>query len=717
MSEQPSSTLETMRSQSRAITRAGAVFDQKELEKFRKSSQGKRLKDWALEAYRNSKSQRAKDEAQWNLNLSMYFGNQWAKISNAADSQGKLYTPPVPKHRTRKTINRIKPLIRTEIARLLAQKPGATVIPNSADDEDMMAALAGEQVWESLSRRRQYRDEIAKAIFWTTTTGTGFVKTYWDEYKYDKISKINGDIVFGAVSPYHLLVPDLREQDIEGQPYVITVSTKSIDWLYSVYGDQIKKLGIKPTVVSDNSILEGAYINLRSDNKAKPDSCMVYEVWVKPGGSRFYPQGGHMIIVDNIIMSITDGLPYEHGEYPFAKFEHVPTSKFYAESVIVDTIELQREYNEIRSQIADSRKKMGKPQFVAPKGSISAAKITNETGLVIEYKPGHAPPTPIPLAEIPSYIIQEQDRVLLDIEDISGQHQVSKGNTPPGVTAATAISYLQERDESYLEHTYASIESATEKIATHTLGLAVQFWEEERLVKVVGEDSSFDALMLKGSELVNGTDIRIEPGSALPESKSAKQAFVLDLMNMGHIESNEGMKLLEVGGAQKIMERLNNDERQAQRENIKLKSIAPEDIAQFQQQWEMYNMQGDNPMVDQTGEVMAPPPIVPVNSYDNHEVHIEVHNRFRRSQTFEVLSPEVKAQFELHVEMHKQEMMKQTIENFMQQIPSDGTDETAPDAGQAIAGGEISEEGPPEQGTSVMDEPEAQFEQETGGLF
>src|SRR5690606_10821775 len=231
-------------------------------------------------------------------------------------------------------------------------------------------------------------------------------------------------------------------------------------------------------------------------------SCMIYEAWVKPGACKQLLEGGFVLIVNDEIVSISrDGLPYMHGEYPYTKFEHVPTSKFYADSVIVDVISLQKDYNEVRAQIADARNKMGYPQLLAAKGSISPEKITNESGLVIQYRPGLPAPVPMQLAQLPAHIIQEQDRILLDIEDITGQHQVSKGNTPPGVTAATAISFLQERDDSYLVHTYQSIEQGFEKIAGQALQLAVQYWDDQRLVKTAGEDGSFDVLLLSGADL------------------------------------------------------------------------------------------------------------------------------------------------------------------------------------------------------------------------
>src|SRR5205814_1629372 len=84
--------------------------------------------------------------------------------------------------------------------------------------------------------------------------------------------------------------------------------------------------------------------------------------------------------------------------------------------------------------------------------------------------------------------------------------EVSHGETPSGVTAATAISYLQERDDSAMSTTYQSIEMGYEKVARHFLSHVVQFWDTPRIVKTTGADGFFDAIALSGSEIASGTD-------------------------------------------------------------------------------------------------------------------------------------------------------------------------------------------------------------------
>jgi hypothetical protein len=93
----------------------------------------------------------------------------------------------------------------------------------------------------------------------------------------------------------------------------------------------------------------------------------------------------------------------------------------------------------------------------------------------------------------------------------------------------------------------------------------------------------------------------------------------MDLIKLGAIQINDALQVLDVGGIEKVYEDFLVDKRQAQRENLKLTE----------------------------GTTMPP------NDWDNHQVHIMVHNKYRKSQQFEALPDKVKQDFQIHVELHK----------------------------------------------------------------
>jgi hypothetical protein len=338
-------------------------------------------------------------------------------------------------------------------------------------------------------------------------------------------------------------------------------------------------------------------------------------------------------------------------------------------------------------------------------GSIVPSKLTNEPGLVIQYKPGMAPPQPLPLSPLPQYYLDQQDRVLNDWIDISGEREVSRGSTPPGVTSGTAISYLQEASNQYLTPQYQSIESGIEKIAVQTIELFVQYVDIPRKIRTIGADGAFDTMLLKGADIASGTDVRVESGSSFAKSKAAQEARVMDMFAVGIIDQQAAARMLELGGVQKIMDTINVAERKAQRENIKMKMLTEDDIEMARQEAMQQIMTQLPPEAMQNPEIMMElqnmpaPAIITVDDFDMHEIHVETHNKFRMSQEYEILSDEVKAQFSEHVSMHEQAIQQKQLQQFLQMIPGDGTE-----AGGPPMGGDSMEVpiGGPEMGPGAM---------------
>lgn len=644
------------------------------------------LSAWAMEQFGKMKTARQTVQRKWYMNLAMYYGRQYLDVLPSAMG-GTLGVPKAPRHRVRATVNLVRPLIRTEISRMTSQKPSASFVPASSEDEDLMAAEAAEALWESIQARNSYNAIMIKCAFWTAITGNGFVKTRWDnnvmdQYNLNAVTKkpAQGAVCHDVVTPFHLFIPDQLVEDIEDQPYVFEAYTRSLAWVKKYLGDKVKDNTITPDAVSKDSLFEAKYMEVQGGQEAKPDSVLFLEAWVKPGAHDLLPDGGLLTIVNSRIIAATNGMPYSHGEYPYAHQKHIPTGTFYGDSVLNDIVPLQKEYNRTRSHIVESKNRMARPQLLVPMGSMDSSKYTSEPGLLIPFNPVYGPPTPLPMQALPEYVLQEQDRIKADIEDISGQHQASKGMAPgSGVEAATAIAYLQEKDDSLLATTYASIEALCEKNARQTICLVVDYWDIPRMVRTIGSDSAFDVVELKGAQISNAVDVRVEGGSALPQSKPARQAFLMDLAKMNFISPEQLLDMLDIGGVQKLQERIRVDMNAATRENMKMKRLNDQQFQQFDMTMKQYLADGSGGQQDpQTGQYMFSndpstwPPIIPVNEWDNHQVHISTHNNYRKGQEFETLPQNIKDQFEAHVKLHNAALQAQSPGGMIPGSPPPG---------------------------------------------
>ena len=678
----------------------GELVDDDVLNRFKKQEEAKKLVAWMRHEYNKAKTNRKNEENDWYLQLAFYNGYQYHDW-RAVGGKQTLQEEPNPAGLPRITVNRIEPIVRTEIAKTTSGNPSASAVPASNDEDDLLAANAAEQVWQAIYDKSRFQtDVLQKAEFWRTITGNGFIKAFWDgskvikepvtetdpltmEKRVTQVEAGKGDVAFEVLSPFHLFVPDLAQEDIEKQPYIFTVYTKTEEWVKSTFKNVLPK-NFVPSKVSASEIEEAALMDLRGIDSATPNDVLVIEMWVKPGGSKHLPEGGLVTIVDDQIVQYSDtGIPYAHGEFPVAHLHGIQNGKFYRRSVIKNLIPLQREYNRTRSQIIHAKNLMSKPQMMYQDGSVDPRKITARAGIWIPVRPGFQYPSPVPIQPLPNYVLQEVQQLSADFEDISGQHQIPKGDAAPGVTAATALAYLGERDDAYLTTVFNSIEAAIEKLARQSLTLFMQYVQTPRLIKTVGNDGSYDAMMLSGSDIASGTDIRIESGSALPTSKAARQALITEWMKMGFISPQDGLRVLEMGMLKQYYNLIKIDENQAQRENLSMKKITEEQVQQAEADWMQRQEQGDPETMYQdpeTGEMvpLPVPPVIQPNDFDNHAVHIEVHNRFRKSQSYELLPEHVKAEYQKHIGLHEQALQLQTQRQMaMQQAMGSMTEQAS----------------------------------------
>lgn len=586
------------------------------LEKVRSAKAQKEILEYCDELFKKARNNRMPFERQWYLNLAFYFGKHYAKWmgTTSLGSWTRLYEPKAPEWRVRMVVNKTRVVVRAELAKVTKEKPRGFVIPATTDDADIAASRAAEQIVEHLWREKLVFKQIRRAEFWNILCGTAFIK---DWYEGERIANdgVKGDIMLEPVSPFHLFVPEMQEEELENQPYAIHAVAKSPEWISKTFN-----VDVHPASSSQGDILSQQFLGALGIGAQKRDLVPVKEAWIRP--CKKFKEGAVVMWAEQEILSVHEGWPYKHGEYPFSKLDHIPTGRFYGDSTIVDLIPLQKEYNRTHSQIIEAKNRMAKPQLIAARGSVDPNRITSEPGLIVFYTPGFTPPQPLPLTPLPTYVMEEVDRIQRDMDDVSSQHEVSKGRTPPGVEAATAISYLQEEDDSKLSYTISALEEAVEKVTRHFLSHVNEFWAAQRIVRVVGDNNQYESFMFSKADIKGNADFRVEAGSATPRSTAAKQAFIMELGKMEWIPPQQALRYLNMAETGKLYEEMQLDTRQAQRENLRMSQ----------------------------GEMVL------CNDFDNHQVHDIEHANFCKTQKFENLDDQIKAQIMQHRQTHKQQM-------------------------------------------------------------
>ena len=660
--------------------------------------------------YRRAKSGRTKLEPVWFMNLAYYEGQQWM----AWDGR-QLYRPKLKPNRITVVDNRITPAVRTEVAKLTKNRPVFTISPRTADEEDSNASSLGEQLmlylWEHLSMQEQ----SVKALLWSRICGAGFLKVFWDPTMGDGTDAIvgpNGKVLEdssgkpvkpGTVDPYQLsqsmgMPPgSVKKQRISQGDIRIEVRSPFqmyIDPLCDSFPDA--EWLIEESIKSQESVYRQYGVMLEPDQEANPGMIQarlgaglagsstykgirVKEYWCKPCQS--YPQGCRTVWAKNQILA-EDGKPFD--PMPYVMLSGIPApGRLFPMSIVEHLRGPQTELNKVKSQIQENMNRVGNPTILASKQSVQdkdkfVSSMTMPGGVYFFDDLGspNTVPTFLQAPPLPEYVINQITLIEDSIQQISGQHEVTTGNVPPGVTAASAINLLLEQDDTQLGPAVTDYEVQLGRFGQKILKLAAHYYTDARTIRIAGDNGAWQIFDFRGSMLRDNTHVQVQAGSAFPQSKAAKQAAMQDLLNFFVQSGNapHGRQLAqflqdwEVGGAERLIEEYTLDEQQAERENARMCSV---------------------PQLVQTG--------LPINDYDNDQAHIDAHQDHQKSQRYEQYPQPVKMLFESHVAEHKERLAsQQQAQMQLEQGPQAGVSPDVQDAGaqqqQAIQGAQAAQQ-------------------------
>ena len=618
---------------------------------------------------------------EWYTNIAFYRGEQnlrWDTISK------QLISPPAPSWRSRFVFNIIQPSISTLMSKLIKARPWLDVLPATGDIEDGTIAFKNKRVlqfyWEYLKLNLKHLD----FLFWYFTTGNAFYKVTWnpragdiieasptdlllpedtldqkneiiklfkkifdlDDTKIDFTKKYElpvGDINVEIPTPFEMIIPD-GIKDLDSSPWIMQSSYINLETIHDLYGKKVND--IETGDVDDSNFQKTFERKIKNLTKFgtrstaddyKSNYVRVLELWVK--ASRKYPRGKRFIIIKDQIRNEQTENPYNHKKYPYIHCREIQTGRFWATSTISQLIDIQKNYNRTRNQLIENRETMGSGRWLVPSSAkVSDQSFTGEPNERIEYKFPFKPEQ-LDIKPLPSYI----ERILLsdrtDLQDISGQHEVSRGQVPGQVRSGSAIERLQEADDMRLNRSSLIIDEGLSQLGSFILDVASQFIREQRLGSILGDESSYETFYFTGSQLVgenNGPGVsyfrvRVKTFSQLPMSKSAQQDMVERMIQNKILDPMVDraliLTMLDLGSTQEQIRPTRNSRAQALREN---------------------HLMSD-------GEQVQP------QEWQNHDIHITVHKEFMDSPQFERVEEEIRnfiiAHYRMHMELRAQQQV------------------------------------------------------------
>lgn len=613
-------------------------------------------------------------ERTWFINGSFLRGQHYVTWSEF----NKNFTVPtsVSPNRVRLVINYILAYYRRTKARLTAHKPSLFVRPATNDQSDVERARNSGKVLESEFDRLDHFEKFKEGVAWALETGSWFYWLTWnpsagepmfeerpivDEMTgesmvdpetgepamervplTDELGRqlCTGDMELEIVSPYEIVV-DRNATSVENAQWLIRSKIRPLSWIRDHYPE--KGMFVKGEDVKVHEYFQKRLTSLvgihgftseagTSDKNVttEEDCAVVHEYWEKPS---YRHKRGRLVVVAGNVELWQGQNPYNHQRIPGIKIDDINLpGRFWGMSSFENGIPVQKNYNRARSQEVENRTLCGRPKFLSPKScGVSQSAFDAEAGEKIEYRPG-------PRGEKPELLVPpstaaatqtEIQHTLNDLQEVLGWHEVSRGILPSANIPAEGIEKLQMSDETMMGDTATNIDVGLVKLGKMMLSLVQQFWDEERMVRAGGEGARVEAMHLRGDDLAGDMqgadylDVRVVPHSTLLKNPEKERAKVMDLLQMGLLNPVQHRELIvkavDVANSDQIFEDVRLDEQWASRENELMES----------------------------GMLSIP------RDFENHGVHLEVLNRYRKSERYRRLPPHVQQLFDQHAQLHE----------------------------------------------------------------
>ena len=493
---------------------------------------------------------RKKLEMQWKLNLNFLSGNQYSTLNGNDEiiDSIKRYD-----WEEKKVYNHLSGLLEVRQSKLCANKPTITVIPASSDSKDMATARTCQSICQSLWHKNRLSELIAKAISWSESCGTVFYKVTWNSELGDVLLNENGkeiysgDVKIDVVSPFEIFPQNIAYENLEDNESIIHARAFTVTKIKDMYG-----IDVKGEKIDSFGIMRDDLQDIISPYKAnagkiqEEEYALVIEKYILP--TREMPNG-RLIIICGEHVCYDGELPYinvthKKRGYPFIRQIAYPLPGcFFGISVVERAIPLQKDYNALKNRKMEFLNRLCMGVLLAEDGAVDIDNIEEEglePGKVIVYRQGANPPMFMPTNNIPVDFDSEETRIINEFSSITGVNDlIRQGNVNVSNISGTALQILLEQETARLSVSADSIGHAVCEIATQVLRLYKQFATFPRILKLVGEKGSIDAICFSSRDITTD-DVVIDNQSETITTKAQQRSLIFEILSSGVLQNEEG---------------------------------------------------------------------------------------------------------------------------------------------------------------------------------
>ncbi len=540
---------------------------------------------WGLFEDSYSEKERLGLMERWKANYKLFRGNHWGE--KARNNPDKI------------TINLSFANIQRTVANITAKNPVAKVIDldGNEDQADQVLTRKMKKWWnETEQQARLARSSLNNEIY-----GITIEKAVWSSAKKQFLPVL--------MDPYSYFPAPGYFEDQEDMPYEIhafSIPVFSVEDTFGVEGvkeDNVQQIlgreereDVRPnTILADSGVgvvLDQARKDLDSRGNTGGDA-LVLELWIKDTtrhaadvievddktgeeivlrekGSLIYPDGVRVITMCNKNVLLNDmtnpnvnmALPEEvanksfaWGRRPFYKVNsYEDTTSIWGFSAGEQTGDLNKKINEIVSRIAAYCNRVLFPTLIVEKGAgITKSMINNKPGLVLMPNRPNARIEYLQVPNLPTNFFNTLDLLINFHDRVYQIEDADRGVQPTGVTAASAIVALQERNAVLIRHKIRATEFLCRMRGRWNISFIQNFSVKPEKITMTDETIyEFSGIELAGRQF----NYIVESDSTVARTNVGDQEQAVGLYKINAIDRTALLDELNYKNKKQIIERM-----------------------------------------------------------------------------------------------------------------------------------------------------------------
>ena len=463
-------------------------------------------------------------------------------------------------------------------ADLMDNFPEPNVLPREEGDRQDAETLSS--ILPVIFERNEYEETYSKASWYKLKHGIVAKGVFWNNELEDGMGDV--DIRFMDLlnifwepgitdiqSSRNLFVVDLRDQDLLEQEYPQLKGKdmgQIVDVKQYVYDDQVD--------VSKKVLLVDWYYKKRT-----PEGKTILHLCKFAGGEVLFAS-------ENEPKKYPEGY-YNHGKYPVefdVLFPEEGTPVGFGYISIMKSPQLY--IDKLSQVILENSMMSAKVRYMAKKSSgINEDEFLDWSKPLVHYEGDPDNLQPIQVQQVGGSVIQTLQMKIDELKETSSNRDFSQGGTGSGVTAAAAISALQEAgNKTSRDMIYSGFRSYGQECYL-TIELIRQFYDERRSFRITGKTGRMEFVQFSnerikgvplppaypGQEMEEGYtpatrvpvfDIVVKPQKRSAYTKLAQNELAKEMYNMGFFnpqlaeQSLTALELMDFDGKEKVREKV-----------------------------------------------------------------------------------------------------------------------------------------------------------------